>query len=145
MSRRLPPTLVLARALPSARQRAWAQDLVFFQLDEINGLVDVLDRRARDTDDQQLTPGRRRVARLLEAASWSPEMFIAGARAYLALGCARPEDVFGPALILLRLCAHEPDVARLVASLPPRVSRVLAQLGASVALVRGEPAPSRDR
>jgi len=122
-------TLVAERYLPRSAREQWSRDRVFFQIDELNVLVDLLlCRQPAQQRARRLTSARARAHAVRTAAAWTPEASVAQARAYLASEMVEPEDAFGAVLLLVSLAANEPATRELVARLPPAVGRLLEEL-----------------
>jgi hypothetical protein len=122
-------SLVAEKYLPRAARERWSRDRVFFQIAELNALVDpLLVRQPPAARAQRLAGARARAQAVRTAARWVPEASVAGAWAYLDSEAAAPEDAFGPALLLEALAPEDPRTRELLARLPRAVRRLLAEL-----------------
>lgn len=120
-----------ARLLRSARRTSWERELVAFQIDELNGLFDPLQGPPRKGTIRQtrLREARARIASILQAATWAPDAYFRHAWAIATGTMPAPEDVFGPALLLLELKPDAAPVRAWLASLPANVLMTLRNLG----------------
>ena len=122
-----PVSLLARRLIPRRRQEAQNRDIVWFQIDDLNGLFDALQAgRARRVQPERVEAARRRIRRVSAAASWSPEIYARHAWSFVVDGLDRPEDAFGPAVILLQLgTAASAEARRWLAEVPSSVRRTL--------------------
>jgi hypothetical protein len=142
----LPTSLAGRRLLsPEARARG-RRDVVFQQLDDLNALLDPLRSRARDLRGRDAQRARARAisARVVRAARLVPATAVEQAWAYLAEPTRRPEDAFGPAILLLAIAADDPRVHHLVQGLPRELKAALRAIAAlGPARRRARPPASR--
>ena len=115
-----PASLLFERLLPRSRRREWARDLVWFQIDDLNGLYDGL--QGEEVSSGRAARARERAENVLLAASWNEEMYREQAWAFLQEGLDRPEDAFGPALLLGGAGALSPEAKRWLSDLPDAVA-----------------------
>jgi hypothetical protein len=121
-----PASLLLERLLPRSRRQDWARDFVRFQIDDLNGLFDGLQGECVSSD--RVVRARARAEHVLLAASWNEEMYREQAWAFVQEGLDRPEDAFGPALLLGDVKALSSEVRRWLAGLPAAVERTIATI-----------------
>jgi hypothetical protein len=121
-----PASLAFERLLPRSRRQEWARDLVWFQIDDLNGLFDGL--QGKDVPAARVEGARERVERVLLAASWDEETYREHAWAFVEEGLERPEDGFGPALILGEAPALPGGAKRWLSDLPDGVARTIAKV-----------------
>lgn len=122
-------SLVRARALRPPRQRSWRRDVVWFQLDEINGVFDGLQARASKDIEIRRQTARRRIERVVHAAAWCRDDYLRGAWELISDSSDDPEARFAPTVVLLSLEPSDPRVQALLGGLPNSVARTLADLG----------------
>jgi hypothetical protein len=125
----LPPvrSLLVERRFPRARQRSAERDWIFFLLEELNGLGDVLRFRQEESGpDASIDEVVARVRAILEALGWQPGPALTHTWAFVKARLHFPEDGWGPNLVLERF---EPDGERLAAwraGLPSDARAILA-------------------
>jgi hypothetical protein len=107
------------------------RDVVWFQIDELNGLYDTLQpSRGGEIPERRLATARPRVSRILLAAAWNPDDYCEHAWSFVNEGIERPEDAFGPAAILLGVPDRRaPEAQRWLDGIPAPVARTLRSLG----------------
>lgn len=121
-----PASLPFERMLPRARRHEWARDLVWFQIDDLNGLYDGL--QGEDASSGRVARARERAENVLLGASWNEEMYREHAWAFVQDGMDRPEDAFGPALLLGGADALSPEARRWLSDLPEAVVRTIGMI-----------------
>lgn len=125
--------LAEARLLPSRSRTRWNREIVWFQVDELNGLYDGLQLRTRrDARASIALAARTRIERVLTAARWKADAFIEGAWAFVRTEIEQPEDLFGPAVLLLGLAADDLKVRGWATALPEGVQSSLRLFGLGV-------------
>jgi len=136
-TRRDPPpsgdSLSVARLVAPARRREWEDELVRFQVDELNALHDGLAVAVAPQEREgRLARARARVAPIVRAAGWIPEPAVRALRAMVQAGFEEPEDAFGAALLLSALAPGERArhgwIDEWLGSLPADTVRLLADL-----------------
>jgi hypothetical protein len=123
-----------ARLVPPSRRRAWEDELVRFQIDELNGLYDGLCCATTPADrDRLIARARARIEPIARAAAWIPAAVARAVRATVQAGFEEPEDAFGAALLLLALGPGESNgrewAKGWLGALPADVERILTDLG----------------
>ena len=121
-----PASLLFERLLPRARRQDWARDFVRFQIDDLNGLFDGLQGDGVSSD--RVVRARERADHVLLAASWNGEMYREQAWAFVQDGLDRPEDAFGPALLLGESPSLSPEVRRWLSGLLAAVERTIGMI-----------------
>src|SRR5665213_286977 len=121
-----PASLLFERLLPRSRRQDWARDLVWFQIVDLNGLFDGL--QGEDVSSDRVVRARERADNVLIAASWNEEMYREQAWAFVQEGLDRPEDAFGPALLLGEATALSSEGRRWLAGLPAAVERTIVTI-----------------
>jgi hypothetical protein len=121
------PSKAAAPLISPTARLAWERAFVAFACDELNGLFDrIAESIARG--EPCPPPLKARLRPVLEALSWDREVVVRQTWEIARATPDRPQDAFAPALILTRLLPDDADVAAWVASCPPVVGRVLADL-----------------
>jgi hypothetical protein len=96
-------SLLVERRFPRARQRSAERDWIFFLLEELNGLGDVLRfRREEGGPDALVDDVMARVRVIIEALGWQPGPAVTHTWAFVKARLHFPEDVWGPNLVLER-------------------------------------------
>jgi hypothetical protein len=137
----VPTSLGAARALPPRVRRQIKRDVVFFQIEELNAVYDLLRARRADRGlrERSQAIARERVERVLRATRMISAVAIENAWAFAELEVERPEDVFGPAVVLLGLAPTDSRVRQWVTTMPVEVRAALAAVG----IASGEPSSGR--
>ncbi len=132
---RRPPSMLVEKLVPRRAREGLGRDIVWFQIDELNGLYDALQTtRGRPADGAlmaaRLAGARRRVLRVCAAVDWSVDLYARQAWAFVADGLERDEDSFGAAVILLRIPRDRlpTGVKEWLGHLPRAVQRTLRVL-----------------
>jgi hypothetical protein len=95
-------SLPLERRFPAATRRHAERDWVFFLLEELNGIGDIL-RFRREEGQARPDEALARARAIVTALGWQPEAAVAHTWAFVQARLQFPEDAWGPDLILARL------------------------------------------
>jgi hypothetical protein len=99
--------------LPADARRRAEQDWVFFLLEELNGIGDLLRfRRDQDGDRAEIEAALGRARAIVDALGWQREPALAHTWTFAQQRLRFPEDAWGPSVVLGRL---EPDQGRVAA------------------------------
>jgi hypothetical protein len=122
--------LAEARLLASRSRARWNREVVWFLIDELNGLYDGLQLRLRREERAaRKAAAKSRIERILTAAGWISAEFSEAAWAFARTEAERPEDLFGPAVLLLGLAGGDPRVRSWAETLPDGTRVTLRLLG----------------
>jgi hypothetical protein len=132
-STRLNGDLPPARLLSPDGRRVWENELVRFQIDELNAVYDGLTQPATPAERQmRLSRARLRIDRIVLGAGWIPQVVARAARAVVEGGLDEPEDAFGVALVLRAVGSEDRTehawIDLWLASLPREVVAMLTDL-----------------
>jgi hypothetical protein len=104
-------SLLLRRRFSPASRRRAEQDWVFFLLEELNGLGDILRfQQEPEGHDARAADVLARAGSIIDALGWQPDAALAHTWAFASRELQFQEDAWGPNLVLERL---EPDRRRL--------------------------------
>jgi hypothetical protein len=129
-----PTSVPTARLVSPSRRRSWEDELVRFQIDELNSLFDPLAFAPTPAARALLIPrAQARILPVLRAASWIPAAVARAVAVTVQAGFDEPEDAFGAALLLAALSpadlAGHDWVAPWLTGLPAGVAAILVELG----------------
>jgi len=120
---------LLDRALPTQERASFARELVYRQLDDLNGLGDRLTYLAdQGAPAEELAELRARCDEIVDALRWNAAEVLQITWEWLNAPLRYAEDVFGPALVLERLGADSEQAGAWRDSLSGAAKDVLARL-----------------
>jgi hypothetical protein len=128
-------SLVLERALSSAKRRSFVDRLVRWYVDELNALGDCLRYHQEQTGTdaaEEAARARERGCEILAALRWNRDEFLIAVRAHLGRPIEMPEDVFGPCVILWALDSGSVELRAWSAGLSEESRRALLALDGSM-------------
>jgi len=129
-----PHSLTATRALPESARATWRQTLIYQQIEDLNASFDHLGEGGGAIRKVAAIAGRIvRGARLVRATA------IAAAWTFAKEELDRPEDAFGPAVLLLALDGESGQVRAWADALPARVTRRLNELAEAAPDLRVHP------
>jgi hypothetical protein len=117
-------SLPIERRFPAGKRRAAERDWVFFLLEELNGLADVL-RFRQETDPQApVDETLARAGAIVAALGWQAGTAVTHTWAFVQTRLQFPEDAWGPHLALARFDPG-PRLRAWRASLPVQTRAIL--------------------